>query len=219
MRPCGPSATGGATGSAAACSTCAATRQPRKVCAPSAAGAPRSTAAERARRAGSASGRTWQPTGSGAVDAKKPEKHPPGIWCTQCGARPGLAAPAWICRVCVAGGPHKQRRRARERYRAAGLCARCGRERDRQDRRNCARCRRREADAQTRYRTTHPTDRERLYADARERRRRRIAVGLCAECTRERDREDRKLCARCRHRAADKQRAHRKRRQAGEDET
>ena len=33
---------------------------------------------------------------------------PPGTWCTRCGARPGIAGPAWICRVCVAGGPHKR---------------------------------------------------------------------------------------------------------------
>ena len=26
-------------------------------------------------------------------------------WCTLCGARPGIAGPAWICRVCVARPP------------------------------------------------------------------------------------------------------------------
>ena len=79
----------------------------------------------------------------------------PGTWCTQCGSRPGIAGPAWICRVCVAGGPHKRivmnpSRRplpagtpgARERYRAAGLCHGCGRDRDRADRKHYARCRR-----------------------------------------------------------------------------
>ena len=69
----------------------------------------------------------------------------PGRWCTQCGARQGIAGPAWICRVCVAGGPHKRivrknpNRRplppgtplARLRYRAAGLCVTCGGDRDR----------------------------------------------------------------------------------------
>ena len=94
---------------------------------------------------------------------------PPGTWCPRCGARPGIAGPAWICRVCVAGGPHKRivrndgRRplpagtaRARVRYRAAGLCVQCGRDRDRDDRLCCARCRRRLADASNRYRDAHP---------------------------------------------------------------
>ena len=44
----------------------------------------------------------------------------------------------------------------------------------------------------------------------RGRRRDRIAAGLCPECGGERDRTDRKLCARCRRRAAAKQRAHRR---------
>ena len=50
-----------------------------------------------------------------------------------------------------------------------------------------------------------------------ERRARWNAAGLCAECGGDRDRDDRKLCARCRRRAADNQRVHRKRRRTGED--
>ena len=46
-------------------------------------------------------------------------------------------------------------------------------------------------------------------ADVRGRRRRYLAAGLCPECGAERDRPDRKLCARCRRRAAAKQRASR----------
>ena len=191
---------------------------------------------------------------------------PPGSWCTRCGARPGIAGPAWICRVCVAGGPHKRivmnpgRRplpagtpRARARYRAAGLCHGCGRDRDRADRKHCARCRRprgagmargartryREAglcvqcgadrdrtdrlccarcrqrlkDASTRYRDRHPQAERQPHRDYLTARRRKwIAAGLCTECGGERDRDDRKSCARCRRRAADKTRAHRRRR-------
>ncbi len=96
---------------------------------------------------------------------------------------------------------------ARERYRVAGLCGRCGGERDRPDRRLCARCRELEVEATARHRAAHPPDREALQADVRRRRRERIAAGLCAECGGERDRPDRKLCARCRRRAADKQQA------------
>ena len=101
-------------------------------------------------------------------------------------------------------------RRARERYRAAGLCAMCGGERDRPDRKRCESCRRRQADAQNRHRAAHPPDRDRLRADVRARRRRYLAAGRCPECGAERDRPDRKLCARCRRRAAAKQRAHRR---------
>ena len=106
---------------------------------------------------------------------------------------PGIAGPSWLCRVCVARPGrlpdwaivrNESRRplpagtaRARERYRAAGLCFTCGRGRDRPDRRNCKRCRRRLADASARYRAAHPPDRDRLYADARERRRRYIGGG------------------------------------------
>ena len=163
---------------------------------------------------------------------------PPGIWCRRCGARPGIAGPAWLCRVCVARSDrlpdhalvrNDGRRplaagtpRARERYRAAGLCANCGRDRDRPDRKNCARCRRRLADASNRYRDAHPRIERQPHRDyLTARRRKRIAAGLCTECGGERDRDDRKLCARCRRRAGDKQRAFRCRRQsaggAGED--
>ena len=108
---------------------------------------------------------------------------PPGSFCTRCGARPGIAGPAWICRVCVAGGPHKRivmnpSRRplppgtpgARERYCAAGLCHSCGRDRDRADRKHCARCRRPRGagmarGARTRYRE----------------------AGLCVQCGADRD--------------------------------
>ena len=144
----------------------------------------------------------------------------PGRWCTQCGARQGIAGPAWICRVCVAGGPHKRivknpNRRplppgtplARERYRAAGLCVQCGDKRDRPNRLTCAKCRRRLADAQLRARRAHP-DRT-VAADAAQRahrtarRRQWIAAKLCADCGGERDRTDRRLCAKCRRRSAD----------------
>ena len=138
----------------------------------------------------------------------------PGPWCTQCGARPGIAGPEWLCRICVARDTrlpdHARRPRARSRYRAAGLC-RCGGERDRVDRLMCRRCRQRQAAATLRYRRAHPPDRGRLYADARERRRRRIAAGLCAECGGERDRGDRKLCERCRDSGAAQSRAYRER--------
>ena len=155
---------------------------------------------------------------------------PPGTWCTRCGARPGIAGPLWICRVCVAGGPHKRtvrndgRRplpagtpRARARYRAAGLCAQCGRDRDRDDRRCCARCRRRLADASNRYRDAHPrVERQphREYLAAR--RARWTAAGLCTECGGDRDRDDRCLCARCRRRAARNQQAYRRRTRVGD---
>ena len=151
---------------------------------------------------------------------------PPGIWCTRCGARPGIAGPAWICRVCVAGGPHKRivmnpgRRplppgtpRARDRYRAAGLCVQCGRRRDLVNRLSCERCRQIQNAAQDRYRSKHPRGEAHL-EDVRQRRRRYIAAGRCPECGGERDRPDRKLCARCRRLAADNQRAHRERRRA-----
>ena len=148
---------------------------------------------------------------------------PPGTWCPRCGARPGIAGPAWICRVCVAGGPHKRivrndgRRplsagtaRARVRYRAAGLCVQCGRDRDRDDRLCCARCRRRLADASNRYRDAHPRTERQPHRDCLTARpRKRIAAGLCTECGGERDRDDRKSCVRCRRRAADRQRTHR----------
>ena len=101
--------------------------------------------------------------------------------------------------------------RTRERYVAAGLCVRCGAERDRPDRIGCKRCRRRQADAQNRHRAAHPPDRDRLYADMRERRQRYRAAGLCGDCGGERDRPYRRLCARCRRRAVVKQQAHRNR--------
>ena len=103
---------------------------------------------------------------------------------------------------------------ARERYRAAGLCARCGAERDRPDRKLCADCRRLEAGATSRWRPAHPPDREALRADVRGRRRQRLAAVLCPECGGERDRPDRKLCAACRRRAAAKTARHRARRSA-----
>ena len=153
---------------------------------------------------------------------------PPGIWCTRCGARPGIAGPAWICRVCVAGGPHKRIVRndgrrplpagtplARRRYRAAGLCVQCGDDRDRTDRQCCARCRRRLADASNRYRDAHPQVERQPHRDyLTARRRKRIAAGLCTECGGDRDRAGRKLCARCRRRAADRQERYRRRRQS-----
>ena len=127
---------------------------------------------------------------------------PPGIWCTRCGSRPGIAGPAWLCRVCVARPDrlpdhacivrNDSRRplaagtpRARERYRAAGLCHGCGADRDRTDRKHCARCRRPRGagtgrGARTRYR----------------------AAGRCVHCGADRDRDDRKNCARCRRSTA-----------------
>ena len=162
----------------------------------------------------------------------------PGRWCTRCGARQGIAGPAWLCRVCVAGGPHKRivknpgRRPlppgtplARERYRAAGLCSQCGRDRDRPNRLTCAKCRRRLADAQSRFRRAHPGRRDAANVAHRARlaarRREFTAAGLCAECGGDRDRADRMACARCRRGAADRQDRYRRRRQsagtAGED--
>ena len=102
--------------------------------------------------------------------------------------------------------------RARDRYRAAGLCVRCGAERDRPGRLYCRRCRRLHAEAEARYRAAHPLDRPRLYAKVRARRRRYVAAGLCSECGAERDRADRRLCRRCRARAAEKTAAYRARR-------
>ena len=158
------------------------------------------------------------------------EKPRPGIWCTQCGGRPGIAAPAWICRICVARpsrlADHAVFRnpgrrplpsgtaRARARYRAAGRCVQCGRRRDRADRLACRKCRRRLADAQNRHRRAHPRTGAALEAhrqDVRERRRRYLAAGQCANCGGARDRDDRKLCARCRRRAAERTAAHRQR--------
>ena len=200
----------------------------------------------------------------------------PGTWCSRCGARPGVAGPAWICRVCIArsdrlpdhacivrndgrrplppgtpGARERYRaaglchgcgadrdrtdrkhcarcrrprgagttaRGARTRYRAAGLCVHCGADRDRTDRLCCARCRRRLKDASNRYRDAHPQAARQSHRDyLTARRRRYIAAGQCPECGRDRDRPDRKLCARCRRYAADKQRAHRMRRTARED--
>ena len=153
----------------------------------------------------------------------------PGRWCTRCGARQGMAGPAWICRICVAGGPHKRivknparcllppgTPRASERYRAIGLCSRCGGKRERTDLTCCAKCRRRLADANARFRRAHPgrsaagRAAHQVYLVAR--RAKWTAQGLCAGCGDDRDRDDRKLCARCRGRAVDKQRAHRVRR-------
>ena len=124
------------------------------------------------------------------------DHQPRACWCTGCGARPGIAGPAWIGRICVARSSRLADRatvrntsrgplpagipRARDSYRVAGLCVQCGRRRDRADRLTCKRCRRRMADATARHRTAHPPDRERLNADARERRRQRIAAGRCA---------------------------------------
>ena len=97
--------------------------------------------------------------------------------------------------------------RARDRYRAAGLCVQCGRRRDRPDRLTCRQCRRRLADATRRYRR-RPGDRTETERRAHrryqaERRARWIAAGRCPVDGAERDRDDRKLCARCRRRAAD----------------
>ena len=160
---------------------------------------------------------------------------PPGSWCTRCGGRPGIAGPLWICRVWVAGGPRRRCIRndgrrplppgtplARAKYRAAGLCVQCGRDRDRDDRQCCARCRRRLASASNRFRLAHPQVERQPHRDyLAGRRRRRIAAGLCTECSGERDRADRRQRVRCWRRAADNQQAHRRRRQsadtAGED--
>ena len=166
---------------------------------------------------------------------ENPRSLAPGTWCTRCGARPGIAGPAWICRVCVARADrlpdapirNAARRplpagtpRARDRYRAAGLC-RCGRRRDRADRLSCKRCRRRLADATKRYQDRHgdrtETERQEHRAYLAERRARWTAAGLCPECGGERERADRKLCVRCRRRAADRTAAYRTRRAARAD--
>ena len=163
----------------------------------------------------------------------------PGTWCSRCGARPGVAGPAWICRVCIARSDrlpdhalvHNDGRRplpagtprARARYRDHGLCVQCGRIRDRADRQCCARCRRRLKDASNRYRDAHPQAERQPHRDYLTARRRKwIAAGLCTECGGERDRADRKLCARCRRLSARNQQAYRRRRRqlpetAGED--
>ena len=152
----------------------------------------------------------------------------PFFWCSRCGARRALLG-GEVCRICIArpgrlpDHANRPRTRARARYRAVGWCTKCGGERDRPDRLGCRRCRQLQADATMRYRATHPPDRARLYADVHARRRKRIAAGLCGACGGARDRAGERLlwCARCRRRAADKQRAHRRRRQsagtAGED--
>ena len=92
-------------------------RSDRRTCEACAAGAAARSAALRARRklAGLCAD-CGRPTTGGHVrcaDCRQGqhgkihfEMPRPGIYCTQCGARPGLAGPAWICRVCVAGGPH-----------------------------------------------------------------------------------------------------------------
>lgn len=168
---------------------------------------------------------------------ERPERLPNGSWCTRCGARPGIAGPAWICRICIArperlpdyASVYNPRRLplppgtpgARERYRAVGLCN-CGRRRDRADRVNCKRCRRRLADTTQRYRLAHPgvlaTGQQAHRDYLAERRQRRTAAGRCPECGGERDRPaDRKLCARCRRRAADSTAAYRTRRAARAD--
>ena len=160
----------------------------------------------------------------------------PGRWCTGCGGRPGISGPWWLCRICVCRSsrfpdhaiplttlPFNPERRAlpygtplaRERYRAAGLCVACGRRRDRADRLACKRCRQRLADASNRYRDRHPRAERQQHRDYLAARRARWrAAGLCPECGGDRDRTDRRLCARCRRRAADKQRAYRRRRGA-----
>ena len=104
---------------------------------------------------------------------------------------------------------------ARQRYRAAGRCLCCGHYRDRPDRLACAACRRRLADAQTRYRARQPPpDAPAVNAASCARRRLSLAEGRCGACGGDRDRPDRKTCAHCRARAAAAQRAHRHRRAA-----
>ena len=132
-----------------------------------------------------------------------------------CGARRALLG-GEVCRICIARPgrlpDHANRARARTRFRAAGWCTKCGAPRDRPDRLGVravpggSRLR-----LQRRYRAAHPPDRARLYADVRERRRKRIAAGRCAECGGERDRGDRKLCERCRDSGAAQSRAYRER--------
>ena len=100
--------------------------------------------------------------------------------------------------------------RTRERYVAAGLCARCGGERDDPDRRTCGRCRGRAVAWERRYRAKAPADPARVKAAREERIRKRRAAGLCARCRAKRD-PDRATCARCRKRAADAARDHRAR--------
>ena len=135
--------------------------------------------------------------------------------CSASGTAParGCKAGDWLCRLCVARPgrlpDHANQPRAPDHYRAAGLC-RYGGERDRADRRACRRCRRLQADATAPWQAAHPPDPPRLYADARARRRQRIAAGLCAECSGERDRPDGKLCRRSRRIAAVKSRTHRR---------
>ena len=132
----------------------------------------------------------------------------PGRWCTRCGGRPGIAGPAWICRVCVAGGPHQRipihnpgRRprppgvpRARERYRDSGRCHGCGLRRD-TEYLHCSTCKRLHAAATSRWRRLHGPSPAVARAAARLREQRHRAAGLCV-CGRQPD-PGRKNCARC----------------------
>ena len=178
---------------------------------------------------------SWTAAGGGLMatadrDADMPDA-PPVKRCVNCGRRFYCRMPRPVCLTCRLAPPavrpapvdpairNRSRRplpagtrRARERYRAAGLCVSCGAARDRPDRLACQTCRRRLADAQNRHRAAHPPDRDRLRADVRARRRRYLAAGLCPECGAERDRPDRRLCARCRDAATVKTRAYRARR-------
>ena len=151
-------------------------------------------------------------------------------WCTQCGARPGFAAPAEICRICICRSgrlpdwayARRRRRRAlpddsnprcRERYREHGLCERYGRRRDRADRKKCARCRKIEAAATLRWRRKHPGRDTGNGKYQRELRERRATAGRCPRCGGERD-TDRKHCATCRAATRASSAAHRARRAA-----
>ena len=103
--------------------------------------------------------------------------------------------------------------RTRERYAAAGLCVRCGGERDDPDRRSCTPCRRRAADWAARHRVENPPDLKQINAARLELCEKRRAAGLC-RCGASRDRPDRLNCARCRKRDVDTARLNRARRNA-----
>ena len=225
--PCDPNSTGGATGSARVCSTCAATRQPRRGCAPSAAGVPRSTAAGRARRAGSASGpnlAAYRERRNAQHQALSGIRRASGA--RRAGARPGLAGPRVdLSHLRSATGPAARPResyatpagarclpgvpRARERYRAAGLVrqlrAATGPSRPAHVQAVPATAGRRHGPAPGSASAGPGAPVCGRSATApRADRRGPVRPSAPASGTR----ADRKLCARCRRRAADKQRAH-----------
>ena len=125
-----------------------------------------------------------------AADPKPPRKPPK--------PRPApKPKPPRIPRPAADPKPRRKRKRRehRERYAAAALCVRCGAERDRPDRLNCARCLRLAAEwSRRRANESRPPNRTREGY---------LAAGLCGRCGGERDDPDRRTCTTCRRRASD----------------